>query len=74
LKAGEFILFNERLLHGSEANRSPRRRVGLSARYTMACTKVFQDHAPIRFPDHRVIVVSGRDRFGFSRTGPPPAG
>jgi ectoine hydroxylase-related dioxygenase (phytanoyl-CoA dioxygenase family) len=73
MRAGEFIIFSERLLHGAPQNRSPRRRIGLSARYTMSCVKVFQDHAPLRFPAHRVLVVGGTDRFGFSRVGEPPS-
>lgn len=72
LKPGEFIIFSERLLHGAPCNSSDRRRNALAARYTMTCTRLFHDEAPIKFPKHRAIVVSGKDRFGLNRLGEAP--
>lgn len=73
MPVGGFVLFSERLVHGAPANRSPRPRSGLVLRYTMGSTKVFHDQSPIAFPEHRVLFVSGRDRFGINRVGLPPA-
>jgi Phytanoyl-CoA dioxygenase (PhyH). len=39
LKPGEFFLFNEKTLHHSEANRSDRRRMGMSVRVTIPIVK-----------------------------------
>lgn len=71
-KAGEFILFSERLLHGSAANTSTRRRTGMVARYTMPLVRLFTDHSPIKFDGYHALMVSGRDRFGFNPIGSPP--
>jgi len=73
LAPGEFFLFNERLLHHSHANRSDRRRMGLSARYTVPFVSLLDQDAPPLFPGHACVLVSGQDRFGLNRTAPPPA-
>ena len=65
-KAGEFILFSERMVHGSAANQSDRRRTGLVARYTMPMVRLFPDESPINFPNYRAMMVSGTDKFGFN--------
>lgn len=71
LQPGEFIIFNERLLHGSAANESDERRVGFAARFTLPFVKLHRDRIPL-FEDHRAILVSGEDRFGFNQMAPPP--
>jgi ectoine hydroxylase-related dioxygenase (phytanoyl-CoA dioxygenase family) len=73
LRAGEFIVFGDRLLHSSDTNRSESDRIGLVARYTLPCVKLFQDVLPF-FPGHHAFVASGKDRFQINRVGvPPPA-
>jgi hypothetical protein len=71
LKPGEFFLFNEKLLHQSEPNRSQKRRMGMTVRVTVPFVKLEQDVSPLH-PGHKAIVVSGEDRLGFNRLGKPP--
>jgi hypothetical protein len=72
LRPGEFFVFNERLLHHSHKNTSDRRRMGLSARYTVPFVALLDQEAPPLFPGHACVVVSGEDTFGLNRTEPPP--
>lgn len=65
LKPGEFFLFSERLLHASSANRSSKRRLGLSIRVTVPFVHIFQDSH--LHPGHTAILASGRDVMGFNR-------
>lgn len=65
LEAGQFFLFNERLLHGSKANASTRRRLGMSARYTLPQVHLARDRGPL-FAGHRAMLVAGEDRFGWN--------
>jgi hypothetical protein len=67
LKPGEFFIFNERVLHHSDANRSNGRRLSMVIRYTVPFVKV-----PPLIPEHRMFMVSGEDRFGFNTLGQPP--
>ena len=73
LRPGEFFLFNERMLHHSHANTSDKRRMGLSARYTVPFVALLDQDAPPLFPGHACVLVSGEDRFGLNRTTEPPA-
>lgn len=73
LRPGEFFIFNERMLHHSHQNRSGRRRMGLSARYTVPFVTLLDQDGPPLFPGHTCVVVSGSDTFGLNRTAPPPA-
>lgn len=66
LRAGEGFLFTERLLHSSTANRSSRRRFGISLRYSPTLVQIFHDEAPL-FPGHAALLVGGTDRFGWNR-------
>jgi Phytanoyl-CoA dioxygenase (PhyH) len=75
LSAGQFFLFNERILHGSPPNSSARRRLGLSIRYTVPFVRVnydafnmYRDHDDLK----RVVVVSGEDTMGFNPAARPP--
>ncbi len=70
LKPGEFFIFNEKLLHQSEPNRSGRRRLGLAVRITVPWVRV--DSAKI-FAGHYCLLLRGEDRFGFNQMGPAPA-
>lgn len=72
LRPGEFFLFNERLLHHSHKNTSSKRRMGLSARYTVPFVALLDQDAPPLFPGHACVVVSGTDRFCLNRTTAPP--
>ena len=58
LKAGEISLHSDLLLHGSEANRSHRRRCGLTLRYCAA-----EVRAGLGWNDKGVIVI-GSDPSG----------
>jgi hypothetical protein len=71
LKPGEFFLFNEKLLHHSEPNRSNRRRLGMSVRVTIPIVKIEQDISPLH-PGHCAILVRGDDYMGFNRLQKPP--
>jgi chlorinating enzyme len=66
MEAGQFILFNERLLHHSNPNRTAERRLGLGIRVTVPFVKVYE-----RVP---CIMLGGEDRFGFNRFVAPPVG
>ena len=66
LQPGEFFLFNEKLLHHSEPNRSSRRRLGMSVRVTLPIVKIEQDIAPLH-PGHCAVLVRGEDSMGFNR-------
>lgn len=72
LRPGEFFIFNERMLHHSNANGSGNRRLGLSARYTVPFVNILNQDDPPLFPEHACVVVSGVDNFCLNRTVPPP--
>lgn len=63
LKPGEFFLFNERTLHHSEANRSNKRRMGMSIRMVVPMVRLLDYDAP----NHSTDLVSGRDPLQFNR-------
>jgi non-haem Fe2+, alpha-ketoglutarate-dependent halogenase len=58
LKAGEISMHSDLLLHGSEANRSDRRRCGLTLRYCAADVRAEMDW------NAKGVVVSGEDSSG----------
>ena len=62
MQPGEFVLFNERTLHHSEANRSDKRRIGLAVRVIVPIVKVFDWDSP----KHELIVISGKDTVKFN--------
>ena len=68
MQPGEFVLFNERTLHHSEANRSDKRRIGLAVRVILPIVKVFDWDAP----HHELIVVHGEDPVQFNRRKSDP--
>ena len=69
MQSGEFILFNERTLHHSEANHSDLRRIGLAVRAIIPIVKVLQYDSDV----HTLQVIRGTDPMGFNRLGPAPA-
>ena len=68
-KPGEFYLFNDRLLHQSDPNRSDRQRLALAVRVTLPIVKV--EHGQLH-DQHGVMIVRGRDRMGLNRVIEPP--
>lgn len=66
LKAGQFSMHSDQLLHGSEANESDRRRCGLTIRYAAADVKAWYDW------DKKGIVVLGEDQLGNWENLPSP--
>jgi non-haem Fe2+, alpha-ketoglutarate-dependent halogenase len=68
LKAGEISLHSDLLLHGSEANRSDRRRCGLTLRYCAA--EVRSD--PSFGWNREGVVVSGSEPAGHWANPPRP--
>ncbi|MCZ7647712.1 MAG: phytanoyl-CoA dioxygenase family protein [Planctomycetota bacterium] len=63
LRPGEFFIFNERILHHSEANRSARTRKNMVIRYSLPFV-----HIPPLYEGHQLLMVSGEDRFGLNAT------
>jgi len=68
LKAGEVSLHDDRIVHSSPANPSPRRRAGLTFRYSG--TDVINDLTVN--PNFRAYMCRGVDRFHFNPVGVPP--
>ena len=66
LKAGQFSMHSDQLLHGSEANDSDRRRCGLTIRYAAADVKAWYDW------DKKGIVVLGEDSQNNWKNLPSP--
>ena len=66
LKAGQFSIHSDLLLHGSEANRSSKRRSGLTMRYAAAEVKAYLGW------EQKGILVSGEDESGHWGNLPRP--
>jgi hypothetical protein len=64
LEPGEFILFNERLLHRSRANKTDKARFGLSARITLPYSRVSTSDPK--------IIISGEDWNNINNLTSPP--
>ncbi len=63
LKAGEISLHHGALIHGSNPNRSSRRRCGLTLRYVPTSVK---QSAPNSYGKrYQPVLVRGTDRFGY---------
>ena len=67
LKAGEISLHSDLLLHGSELNRSDRRRCGLTLRYCAAAVRADLDW------NKEGVIVKGTDPTGHWADLPRPA-
>lgn len=72
LEPGEFVLFDRWLLHGSPANRSNGRRLGLVARIIPAHVRVDIDKMSPRFPELGVQLIRGSDTARRNRIVPAP--
>jgi ectoine hydroxylase-related dioxygenase (phytanoyl-CoA dioxygenase family) len=68
LKSGEFVLFNERLMHWSAKNRSDRRRLGLAIRVLPPQVRVMSYDCE----DHGLVQIRGGDPLTFNRLVVPP--
>jgi ectoine hydroxylase-related dioxygenase (phytanoyl-CoA dioxygenase family) len=68
LKAGEISIHCDLLLHGSEGNRSDRRRCGLTLRYCAADVRAYEGW------NAKGVIVSGRDPSGHWANPPRPDG
>jgi non-heme Fe2+,alpha-ketoglutarate-dependent halogenase len=70
MPAGSFVLFYERTMHGSSANESGRRRLGINARFTPSDTTVYPfrtspdpfDGSNLDVSRHACVLVRGEDR------------
>ena len=67
LKAGQFSMHSDQLLHGSEANESDLRRCGLTLRYAAADVKTWYGW------DQKGVVVAGEDADGNWMNAPSPS-
>lgn len=68
LKAGEVSLHDDRAVHGSPANPSPRRRAGLTIRYSGTNVK---NDLTIN-PNFKTYICRGVDEFKHNPVGAPP--
>lgn len=68
MQPGEFILFNERTLHHSEANHSEQRRIGLAIRVIIPIVQVLKYDSP----NHALQLIHGQDTLGFNRITEAP--
>jgi len=78
MKAGQFVIFTSRVLHGSYPNRSERKRMGWAIRYVAGDVHVYPGmdsftHFGETFPldRHRCVLVAGEDRYGINRVAAP---
>jgi hypothetical protein len=67
LAPGEFHLHHAKLIHGSNANTSTRRRCGYTMRYMSTRVKFYEDARRMR---HQIYLARGRDHAG-NRYGDP---
>jgi non-heme Fe2+,alpha-ketoglutarate-dependent halogenase len=75
-RPGEFVIFTERLIHGSEPNRSPNSRMSFVFRFVKPDCRVYRDETSHfvfsmkkRFPLDRwaAVLVHGEDHYGHNR-------
>lgn len=71
LRSGQVSLHSDLLLHGSDANTSPRRRAGLTLRYAAAEVRLIDGFDAWR---QASVHVAGGDPSGFWRDVPRPDG
>lgn len=71
LRAGQFSVHHDLLLHGSKPNSSARRRCGLTLRYTTPEARITD---PVWANGIEAIVVRGTDPSGYWKHHPRPVG
>lgn len=67
MSAGEFVIFTERCMHGSSANKSPVPRIGINARFTFDDTRIYPfrhsetpiDGSNLDISLHRTVLIPG---------------
>ena len=73
---GHFVLFSERVIHGSGPNESPDRRMAVNFRLIPPCVKVYPDqtvhramHMGQQYPLDKwaLVLVRGEDHFNLNR-------
>ncbi|MFD2467883.1 chlorinating enzyme [Amycolatopsis silviterrae] len=74
LKAGQFVIFLAKCVHGSNPNVSGDKRVGLASRYVSPSVRVYEHINRLSgFGDaidldyHGGVMVSGEDKYGYNR-------
>lgn len=80
MKAGQFLIFTSRVLHGSFANRTEQKRMGWATRYVAGDVHVYPGmdsftHFGETFPldRHSCVLVAGEDRYGLNKVTAPIA-
>ncbi|HEY8156632.1 MAG TPA: phytanoyl-CoA dioxygenase family protein [Myxococcota bacterium] len=76
VEPGQFFLFNETIVHGSDPNESDTERSGISIRFTATSTRIHPgmrvDGQGLPLRNWRAVLVRGSDAYGHNRLGPPP--
>lgn len=74
MRAGQFVLFLAKCVHGSLPNISDEQRLGFAARYVAPSVRVYENVTELHeFGDsisldyHGCVLVAGEDRFGHNR-------
>jgi chlorinating enzyme len=71
MRPGQFFLFSESMLHGSTANPTKQRRLGLSVRVTTPDVKIYEgqviDGQGLNLEHYGAILMCGEDRYGHNR-------
>jgi non-heme Fe2+,alpha-ketoglutarate-dependent halogenase len=74
LKAGQFVIFLAKCVHGSNPNTSATKRVGLASRYVSPSVRVYEHidrlsgfGDSISLDYHGSVLVSGEDNYGHNR-------
>jgi non-heme Fe2+,alpha-ketoglutarate-dependent halogenase len=75
MKAGQFVIFIAKCVHGSRPNISDQPRLGFASRYVEPSVKVYENvdrlsefGDTINLDYHGCVLVSGEDRYGYNRT------
>lgn len=79
MKAGQFFLFTERVIHGSVENNTNKSRWGLNGRIATTSTRIYSKkmledfyrskytEVNIKWDKWRAVILRGEDRFGYNR-------
>jgi non-heme Fe2+,alpha-ketoglutarate-dependent halogenase len=74
MRAGQFVIFLAKCVHGSLPNTSDEMRMGFASRYVAPSVKVYENVTELaEFGDrisldyHGCVLVSGEDRYGYNR-------
>ena len=74
MKAGQFVIFLAKCVHGSLPNISGEQRLGFASRYVSPSVRVYKDVTELsEFGDrisldyHGCVLVSGEDHYGYNR-------